>query len=117
MIMKRFLVTYHAPASVLDGWAKTDEATRKPAEEKMMADWQKWMTDHSGALVDKGAGVGKTKRVTKDGITDVRNDIMLYSIVEAESHDDAAKLFQEHPHFGIPEASIEVMEIHAMGAM
>jgi hypothetical protein len=113
--MKRFLVTYQAPPAVLDGWAKTDEATRKEAEGKMMADWQKSMSDHSSSLADRGAGVGKTKRVTKDGISDVRNDIMLYSIVEAQSHEEAAKLFEGHPHFGIPEASIEVMEIHPMG--
>ena len=96
-------------------WMKKDDADRKPAEAKMMADWAKWMDVHSASLVDKGAGVGRPKRVTKDGIADARNDIMLYSFVEAESHDDAAKLFEGHPHFGIPEASIEVMEVHPMG--
>ena len=48
-------------------------------------------------------------------MSDVRNDIMLYSIVEAENHDIAAKAFANHPHLTIPESSIEVMEVTAMG--
>jgi hypothetical protein len=33
--MKRFLVTYLAPASVIADWKKTDPAQRKDAETKM----------------------------------------------------------------------------------
>jgi hypothetical protein len=39
---------------------------------------------------------------------------MLYSIVEAESHEAAAKIFENHPHLGIPQASIEVMEANPL---
>ena len=39
--MKKFLVTYLAPASVIDDWKKTDPATRKEAEEKMQVEWKK----------------------------------------------------------------------------
>ncbi|HKU87622.1 MAG TPA: hypothetical protein VJV77_14905 [Casimicrobiaceae bacterium] len=39
---------------------------------------------------------------------------MLYSIVEAESLDAAAKAFQDHPHFGIPQASIDVMPLSSL---
>jgi hypothetical protein len=39
---------------------------------------------------------------------------MLYTIVQADSHEAASKLFEDHPHLGIPSASIEVMEIHAL---
>ncbi len=42
---------------------------------------------------------------------------MLYAIVEADSHDAAAKSFVGHPHLGIPEASIEIMEIHPLPGM
>ena len=52
---------------------------------------------------------GKTKRVTASGVSDTRNDIMLYSFVEAESHEAAANAFENHPHLQIPQASIEVM--------
>src|SRR6266540_2323592 len=107
--MKKYLVTYLAPASVIDDWKKTEPEKRKQAEEKMQSEWKKWMSDHAKMLVYNGAGVGKTKRVTAQGTSDTRNDIMLYAVVEAESHDAAAKTFKGHPHLQIPQSSIEVM--------
>jgi hypothetical protein len=115
--MKKFLVTYLAPASVIDEWKKTEPKQRKEAEEKMQGDWRKWMGDHMKIFADKGAGVGKIKRVTSQGTTDTRNDIMLYAIVEAESHEAAARTFEGHPHLQIPQASIEVMEINPLHGM
>jgi tRNA G46 methylase TrmB len=49
---------------------KTDPDTRKAAEEKMQAEWKKWMNDHANIFADIGAGVGKTKVVTAQGISD-----------------------------------------------
>jgi hypothetical protein len=115
--MKKFLVTYLAPASVIDDWKKTEPEKRKAAEEKMQGEWRKWMSDHATMFVDKGAGVGKTKRVTAQGVSDARNDIHLYAIVEADSHGAAAKAFEGHPHLQIPQSSIEVMEIHPLSGM
>lgn len=37
--MKKFLVLYLIPASVLDDWSKTDPDKRKAAEEKMRGEW------------------------------------------------------------------------------
>ncbi|HEX9275168.1 MAG TPA: hypothetical protein VGA51_02080 [Casimicrobiaceae bacterium] len=115
--MKKFLVTYLAPASVIDDWKKTEPEKRKADEEKMQSEWKKWMSDHMKMFVDKGAGVGKTKSVTARGTSDTKNDIMLYAIVEADSHETAAKTFEGHPHLQIPQASIEVMEIHSLPGM
>jgi hypothetical protein len=112
--MKKFLVTYLAPAAVIADWKKTEPAKRKEAEEKMQAEWRKWMSDHTTMFVDRGAGVGKTRRVTAQGTSDTKNEIMLYAIVEAESHEAAAKTFEGHPHLQIPQSSIEVMEIHSL---
>lgn len=111
--MKKFLVLYLAPATVLEEWSRTDPEKRKEAEEAMRSDWNKWMADHAAMVKDTGAG-GKTKRVVANGIADVKNDIMLYSFVEAESHEDAAKAFAEHPHLRIPQSSIEVMEVRSL---
>ena len=83
--MKKFLVAYFAPASVIDDWKKTEPEKRKAAEEKMQREWKKWMSDHTKMFADKGAGVGKTRRVTAEGTSDTKNDTMLYAIVEAES--------------------------------
>jgi hypothetical protein len=113
---KKFLVLYLAPPSVIDDWAKTDPEKRKVAEEKMRSEWAKWMEAHAKMLISTDAG-GKTKRITSGGVSDARNDIMLYSIVEASSHDETAKLFENHPHLQIPQSSIEIMEIRSMGGM
>jgi hypothetical protein len=115
--MKKFLVTYLAPTAVIDDWMKKPVEERKEAEEKMQAEWKKWMSDHMNVFADKGAGVGKTKRVNSQGVSDTRNDIMLYAIVEAESHEAAAKIFEGHPHFQIPQSSIEVMAINPLPDM
>jgi hypothetical protein len=113
--MKKFLVTYLAPTSVIDEWKKTEPEKKKREEEKMMGEWKKWMSDHKNVFSDAGAGVGKTKRVTKEGIADTRNDVMLYGVVEADSHEAAARIFEGHPHLQIPQSSIEVMEISPHG--
>jgi hypothetical protein len=114
--LKRFVVLYIAPADVLASWAKTDAEVKKAAEEKMRSEWQRWMSDHAKMITITEAG-GKTKEITAAGVCDTKNDIMLYSIVEAESHDIAAKAFAHHPHLQIPQSSIQVMEARALGAM
>ncbi|MGZ3710974.1 MAG: hypothetical protein ACXVBE_04425, partial [Bdellovibrionota bacterium] len=54
---------------------------------------------------------GKTKRIDKKGISDFKNELTAYTVVEAESHEAAAKLFLNHPHFAIfPGDAVEIME-------
>jgi len=74
----------------------------------MQAEWNQWLSAHKDAVLET-VGVGKPKRITKDGIEDGRNDLMMYSFVEAESHEAAAEMFKDHPHFGIEGSWIEVM--------
>ena len=98
----------------MEDWKKTEPEKRKAAEQAMQRDWKTWMGDHARMFVDTGAGAGKTKRVTAQGVLDARNDIMLYAIVEAESHEAAAKAFEGHPHLQIPQSTIEIVELHAL---
>lgn len=99
------------PHSGLDEWMKLPEDERKAQEVKMQSDWNAWMAEHTDVVTDT-AGVGKPKKVTESGVEDSRNDIMMYSFVEAESLEAAAEIFEGHPHFGIPGAWIEVMSIN-----
>jgi hypothetical protein len=70
-----------------------------------------WGRKHDGSIVDGGGPLGRTKRVTKDGIADVRNNLAAYTIVEAESQEAAARMFLDHPHFTIfPGDGVEIME-------
>ena len=115
--MKKFLVLYMAPAAELEAWMKQDESVRKADEEKMQTEWGTWMAAHKAMLTGMTAGAGKTKRVTKEGIVDVKNDIMLCSTTEAESHEALAEIFKGHPHFGIPGATIEIMPLNPLPGM
>jgi hypothetical protein len=112
--LKKFLVLYLVPTAVMADWAKTDPATRKAAEAKMQGDWQRWMGEHA-KMITLAEAAGRTKAVTSGGIADIKNDIMLYAIVEAPSHESAAKAFAHHPHLTIPQSSIQVMEVRPMG--
>jgi hypothetical protein len=45
-------------------------------------------------------------------VTDTRNNIAGYVVVRAESHEAAAKLFLNHPHFSVfPGDAVEIMEV------
>ncbi|MGO8973626.1 MAG: hypothetical protein ACLP0B_24995 [Steroidobacteraceae bacterium] len=112
--LKKFLVLYLIPAQVMGDWAKTDPETRKSAEEKMRNDWQRWMEDHA-KMITVTEAAGKTKGVSATGIADTKNDIILYSIVQADSHETAAEAFAHHPHLTIPQSSIQVMEVRPLG--
>jgi hypothetical protein len=83
---QKFLVLFLIPASVMADWAKTDPTIRQAEEQKMQAAWGKWMGEHAKMIISTEAG-GKTKRVTASGVSDTKNDIILCSFVEAESHD------------------------------
>ena len=111
--MRRFLILNLLPASVRDDWRKNPADKRRAAEDKMEREWRDWTGRHRKMFVDLGAGVGKTKRVTEWGISEGRNDIMLYSVVSAESHGAAAQSFLGHPHLQIAQSSIEVIDLYA----
>lgn len=107
----KFFVTYQMPHTGMDEWMKLLEAERKEQEVQMQNEWNAWMEQHKASITET-AGVGKPKRVTADGVEDSRNDIMMYSFVEAESLDSAADMFKDHPHLGIPGGWIEVMSVN-----
>ena len=95
----------------MDQWKAMEAEERKEKEQAGMAGWMKWTTDNKDSIVEMGSPLGKTKRITKEGIEDTRNEIGAWTIVQAESHEEAAKLFINHPHFMIfPGHSVEVME-------
>lgn len=75
-----------------------------------MQAWTAWMTRHASQIVDVGGPLGKTKRVSAEGIADIRNTLAAYVVVEAEDHEAAARMFENHPHFAIfPGDGVEVM--------
>lgn len=112
--MKKYFVLYMAPSAE---FAKLMSTMKPEDSKKSMDEWREWMKKNKESLVDNGAPLGKTKRVDSGGVSDVKNDIGGYSIVQASSHEEAVKLFEGHGHLRIPGATIEVMEIVSMPEM
>lgn len=104
----KFLVTYQTDHTKFDEWMNIPEDERNAKDSHIEAAWNAWMEEHKPSLIET-AGVGRPKRVTAAGTLDARNDIMIYSFVEAESLEAAADLFKDHPHLGILNGWIEVM--------
>jgi hypothetical protein len=70
------------------------------------------------SIVEGGGPLGKTKRVDLNGASDTKNDVGGYSVVQAETHDGAAKIFgKDHPHLQMPGAWIEIIEIMPIPGM
>jgi hypothetical protein len=111
--MKKFLAVYIGSAAALEkaGWHTMDEAKRKALEASGIKAWGDWMAAHKAAIVDAGGPLGKTKRASATGVADIRNSMSGYVVIQAESHEAAARLFEKHPSFTIfPGEGVEVME-------
>jgi hypothetical protein len=113
--VKKFLVLYMAPA---ESFANAMRNATPEQQRKGMEAWMAWMNKHKAAIVDGGAPLGKAKRVDKKGPSDTKNSLGGYSVVQANSHDEAAKLFgSDHPHLHMPGAWIEITEIREIPGM
>jgi hypothetical protein len=109
--MKNFLAIYLGSAPSRQRWDKLDETTRKERMNAGLKAWGNWVDTHKASIVVMGGPLGKTKRTSSDGITDTRNAMTGYTVVQAESHEEASSMFENHPHFTIfPGDSIEIME-------
>jgi hypothetical protein len=105
--MKKFMVLYRAPLTSFD------QAMKAPPEQQkgIMDAWMAWAEKAKGAIVDLGAPLGKTLKVTPAGTSPSRNDIGGYSILQGESKEAIAALMKGHPHFGMSDGFIEVVDM------
>ena len=93
-------------------WNALSDAEKLARQQKGMAAWQSWMEKHQDAIVSTGGPLGKTKRISPEGIKDVSNELAAFVVVRAASHQAAAQMFEDHPHFTIfPGEAVEVMPL------
>jgi hypothetical protein len=103
--MKTFLALYMGTPGATPPDMKEADIARG------MAAWHEWMAKNAAVVVDAGGPLGKTKKVSKSGVSDTTNAVSGYVTVRADSQEAAAKLFEGHPHFSIfPGDSVEIME-------
>lgn len=96
----------------MHAWNALPESERDAKMKEGMAAWWAWTRQHQESIVGMGGPLGKTKKISAHGIEDVSNAMGAYTVVRAASHEAAAKLFENHPHFAIfPGESVEVMPV------
>jgi hypothetical protein len=93
-------------------WNALSETERRAKEQQGIAAWKAWVEKHQSSIAGMGGPLGKTKAVDPRGVADIANQMGAFTLVRASSHEAAAKLFENHPHFTIfPGESVEVMPV------
>jgi len=111
--MKKFLAVYTGTPMEKTGnsWSNLSDKEIANKTKEGIDSWQNWAKKYSNTILDQGNPLGKTKRITSSGISDTKNNLCAYTIIEAESYEAAAKIFLNHPHFSIfPGDGVEIME-------
>jgi phosphoketolase len=99
----------------MTAWNALPQAERKAKERAGITAWTTWVEQHKGEIVEMGGPLGKTLRVATNGVHSTSNALSAFTIVRAESHEGAAKLFEKHPHFMLfPGEAVEVMPVMAI---
>ena len=111
--MKKFLVLYKASAAAFEQMMNATPEQQKAG----MAAWMAWSRKAADSIVDLGAPLGKSLRVTTSGAAPTKNDLGGYSVLQGESKEAIAEVLKDHPHFMAPESSIEVVELMSVPGM
>ena len=100
----KFLALYRSSQS-----AKAQMTSMTPEEGKAGMDmWMTWFGKVGSSIVEMGAPLGDSATVGGPAASGFLGG---YTIVQADSLDEAQKLFEGHPHLHAPNGSIEVVEI------
>ncbi len=110
--MKQFLAIYRGePLKGNDEWNRLTGAEQDQRIQQGMEAWGQWMQEHGQNVVFAGGPLGKTLVASKAGISPTVNDDCGFIVVKAGTHEEAAKMFANHPHFTIfPGEKVEIME-------
>lgn len=108
--MPCFLAIYTMQPEDLARFRRMPKAEQDAVDAKGVPQWIAWEAANAAAFRDRGGMVGKTLRVTREGAAPATNAICGYVVVEAETIEAAAKIFENHPHFSIfPGDAIDIM--------
>ena len=94
----------------MKAWLAMTDQERHAREREGIAAWKAWVERHQASILEIGGPLGKTKTIGEQGIVDASNALTAFTVVCAASHEDAARLFENHPHFTIfPGDGVEIM--------
>lgn len=108
--MPRFLAIYTMKPEDFASFRNLSKTEQDAIDTAGVKEWAEWEKRNAAVILDRGGMVGKTTRLTKAGIANATNPICGYLIVEAESAEAAAQLFQDHPHITVfPGDGVDIM--------
>ena len=109
--MKKFIALYMASVEQQAEWKKSSPEDQK----KGMDEWMAWANNHKDAWIDMGNPVGGNHKIDAGGVSQSQNEVCGYSIVQAESAEAAAAIFEGSPHVTQPNAWVDLMPVVEMG--
>lgn len=108
--MPRFLAVYTMQPEAVARFRRLPKAEQDAIDAVGLKRWVEWEARNAASFLDRGGMVGKTKRVTRDGVADAVNAFCGYVVVEAPTIEAAARLFENHPHFSVfPGDGVDIM--------
>ncbi|MBZ9793073.1 hypothetical protein K9B32_23700 [Rhizobium sp. 3T7] len=108
--MPRFLAVYTMKPEDLASFRNLPKAEQDAVDAVGIKEWSAWEERNASSILDPGGMVGKTTRMTKAGVSSAVNSFCGYLVVEAESADAAARLFEDHPHITVfPGDGVDIM--------
>ena len=108
--MNRYLVLYNSPTPAAEMMAK---ATPEELEAGMDA-WTTWAQTNGDSIIDLGTPLGPSMHVETGSVTSGSIQATGYSILRAESLEEATKTLEDHPHLHTPDGTIDVLEMLPM---
>ena len=111
--MPKFIALYRSPFPAAD---MLKSVTPEEMQEGMKQ-WQAWVEKCGDAIVQVGSPTGQGVSGARSGNspTDAKDRVTGYSILHADSPDDALNLLEGHPHLGWHEdCRIDVQELLEM---
>ena len=104
--MPTYVVLYTAPVSAS---AQMENNDPEMAAASMQA-WNDWSAKAGSGVVDLGLPLSNGRKLTSNGAAEAGTDVAGYSILQADTMDDAERLLESHPHLQMPGAAIEVYQ-------
>lgn len=108
--MPRFLAVYSMKPEDLEAFRNLPKVEQEAVDAIGVGQWKDWEARNAAFILDRGGMVGKTTRITRDGVAEAANPFCGYLVVEAETADAAARLFHDHPHITVfPGDGVDIM--------
>ncbi|KHD87569.1 MAG: hypothetical protein OM95_13295 [Bdellovibrio sp. ArHS] len=114
--MKNFLAIFTCAenSQAHEAWKRLSPEAQKERMALGRAALEEWAARYKNAVIYEGGALADVKLVDALGIRDIPAQQGAFIVVRAESHEDAARMFLDHPHFAIfPGDGVQVVEIQA----